>query len=68
MAIITPSGMKGTTRSPSLDSLYRDLRIFRACTAAGSDWRGLSVGVVTLDESPLLATLSRVCRVYFKQE
>lgn len=34
-AIITPSQMKGTTLSPSLESRYRALSMLRACTQAG---------------------------------
>ena len=69
IAIITPSGMKGTTKSPSFDSRYSDLRMFSACTAAGWEWVGLpvSVGVVTVDASPLLATLRRVWIVNLEQ-
>lgn len=34
-AIMTPSAMKETITSPSLDSLYNARRTLRACTAAG---------------------------------
>ena len=69
MAIITPSGIKGTTKSPSLDSRYSDLRMLSACTAAGWEWVWLpvSVGVVALEDSPLLAILSRVWIAYLEQ-
>ena len=34
MAICNPSGMNGITYSPSLESRYKALRIFKACTEA----------------------------------